>query len=152
VRYAAHGRVRFVEVAGLFGTYEDSFSSGVDPERVVTAGFELRPLFLGRFLLDYQFGNPYLDLALDSLGFEMGLYWPEPVGASMANRAGVVLGGALEVPILPHASGPWIGVRGGMRFDADAASAGATALPWQRTPYGLFTLSWHQVLPWGGSR
>ena len=85
-------------------------------------GVELRPLFIGRWLRGLEFGVPHLDLALDSLGLELGAFFAEPQGAARS-RPGLQAGLGLEVPFFPTASGPGSGPR--RRALSDAALGGA---------------------------
>ena len=76
--------MRYLETAGLFLTYEDGaiFGNAAEPVRVLAGGLELRPLFLGRWLTGRELGNARLDLALDSLGLELGGFFAQPQAGS----------------------------------------------------------------------
>jgi hypothetical protein len=147
-RAAAELRARYLDTAGLFLTYEDGapFGNGAEPVRVLAGGLELRPLFLGRWLTGHEIGNPRLDLALDSLGFELGGFFAQPKDEAFGQRPGLQAGLALELPILPRASGPWIGIHGGIRFSDNALGGGPTSDPADRAFYLSFTIAWHQIL------
>src|SRR5580692_3816490 len=44
-------RLRYLDTVGIFGGYEDGLSAtSSDPRRVLAMGFEIRPLFLARWL------------------------------------------------------------------------------------------------------
>ena len=79
-RGAVDFRVRYLDTVGVFFDYEDGsmFGHGAEPVRVLAGGLELRPLFLGRWLTGHEIGNARLDLALDSLGFELGGVFAQP--------------------------------------------------------------------------
>jgi hypothetical protein len=145
-RASAELRVRYLETGGLFFTYEDGFGDGAEPVRVLAGGLELRPLFLGRWLTGRELGNPRLDLAIDSLGFELGGFLAQPQGEVFGQRPGLQAGLGLELPLLPRASGPWIGVHGGIRFSDNALGGGPTSDPADRAFYLSITLSWHQIV------
>jgi hypothetical protein len=140
-------RLRYLETAGLFGAFEDCFSSTAsNPRRILSTGLELRPLFLARWLGGHEFGIPWLDLFLDSFGLEVGAFYEEPVGEAFGNRPGLQAGLGLEIPILPAASGPWIGVHGGLRWsDATLQEDSAAATP-DRSAFFTVTLAYHQLL------
>lgn len=141
-------RARYLETAGLFATYEDGalFGNGAEPVRVLAGGLEIRPLFLGRWLTGRELGSPRLDLALDSLGFELGGFLAQPQGATFGQRPGLQAGVALELPILGRASGPWIGLHGGIRFSDAALGGGPTSDPADRAFFLSITLAWHQIV------
>jgi hypothetical protein len=147
-RASAELRVRYLETAGLFATYEDGalFGNGAEPVRVLAGGLELRPLFLGRWLTGRELGIARLDLLLDSLGFELGGFLAQPQGASFGQRPGLQAGIGIELPFLEHASGPWIGLHGGIRFSDAALGGGPTSDPADRAFFLSMTLAWHQIV------
>jgi hypothetical protein len=140
-------RVRYIDTIGLFATYEDApvFGTSSDPRRVFSSGVELRPLFLGRWLTGREIASGRLDLAIDSIGIELGAVFAQPIGGEFPSRPGVQLGLGIELPFFASASGPWIGLHGGVRWsDAAIAGTGADA-PADRAMYLAITLSWHQL-------
>ncbi len=140
-------RLRYLESAGIFAAYEDGplVSSGAEPARVLAAGVELRPLFLYRWLEGHETQRAWLDLAIDSLGLEVAATWSQPAGTSFASLGGLQAGLGLEVPILPRATGPWIGLHGGVRWSDAALTSGAASSPDDRAAFVAITLAWHQV-------
>jgi hypothetical protein len=146
VRGTADLRLRYLDTIGVWGSYEDAavFSSGSDPKRLVAFGLELRPLFLARWLKGRELGWDRVDLAIDSLGVEIGPYFSQPVGGSFGDRPGLQLGGGLELPLLRGASGPWIGVHGGVRWSDAAIGGAALRGPADRAAFLSVTLAWHQ--------
>jgi len=141
-------RVRYLESAGLFFDYEEGsvFGHGAEPIRVLAGGLELRPLFLGRWLTGRESGIARLDLALDSLGFELGGFFAQAQGETLGQRPGLQAGLGIELPLLARASGPWIGFHGGVRFSDAALGGGPTNDPADRALFLSITLAWHQVL------
>ncbi len=141
-------RVRYLETAGLFATYEDGalVGSGVEPRRVLAGGFELRPLFLFRWLKGHETSHARLDLALDSLGFELGATFPQAAGSSFASRPGFQVGVGIELPILESATGPWIGLHGTIRWSDEALTSGVVQSDADREVCLALTLAWHQVI------
>ncbi len=141
-------RARYLETAGLFVTYEDGalVGSASDPLRVFAVGFELRPFFLYRRLQGLETRRARWDLLLDSIGLELGVVWGQPMGGSFASRPGVEAGLGIEVPILPAASGPWIGLHGGVRWSDGVLGSGFVQTAEDRAAYLSITLAWHQVI------
>ena len=147
-RAEAELRVRYLESAGIFATLEDAelVGSPSEPRGALVTGLELRPLFLFRWLKGHEVQRARFDLALDSIGLDLGAVFAQPAGTGFASRTGFELGLGLELPILEQASGPWIGVRGGLRWSdgaiGHAAAAGADAFQ----AVLAVTLAWHQIL------
>ena len=135
----------YLHTAGVYGRYDDSLGLQFEPTaRSVGAGVELRPLFLARFGGDLEQGPAYFDLFVDSLSIALGAY-----GAALSAddcsgtgldcwRVGVELGAGVELPLLPHADGPFIALRGGGRWPAGPRGAEATAID---RPGGMVSLS-----------
>jgi hypothetical protein len=140
-------RLRYLDTAGVFLSYEEGFgAASAEPERVIAAGFELRPLFLGRWLTGRELGLDRLDLLVDSLGLEIGVFLEQPPVGAFVDRPGLQLGAGLEVPILPRASGPWIGLHAGVRW-SDAALQGVPVMdPLDRALFLSLTVAYHQVV------
>ncbi len=147
-RAAGELRVRYLESSGIFATYEDASLIGSDsePSRVIAAGFDLRPLFLYRWLRGLEAHRARLDLAFDSIGLEMGVTASQPAGGALASRTGIQVGLGVEVPFEPHASGAWVELHGGMRWGTDALAVGTIRDPEDRSAYLTITLAWHQVI------
>ncbi len=139
-------RVRYLDSVGVYAAYEDAavLSSGAEPKRVVSFGLELRPLFLARWLQDREFGSPRVDLAIDSFGLELGTFFAQPIGGSLGDKPGLQLGVGLELPVFARASGPWIGLHGGVRWSDAALGEGTVRGPSDRAAYLSVTLAWHQ--------
>jgi hypothetical protein len=146
-RAAADLRLRYIWTAGVFATYEDGplFGSSSEPRRVFAGGIELRPLFLARWLQGWETGNAYLDMTLDSLGLELGAVFLEPVGRSFGSKPGLQAGLGLTVPVLPHATGPVIGIHAGARWSDSALGGRTLEGPSDRALYLQLTLGWQQV-------
>jgi hypothetical protein len=142
---AVDARLRYLDTAGVFVTYTEGFGGGAQPARALAFGIEMRPLFLGRWLRGFEIGVAHLDLLIDSFGIEIGAALLQPIGGQFGDRAALQVGIGLEVPILPRASGPWIGLHGGARLsDIGLAHDANDAL--ERSLYLTITLAWHQVV------
>jgi hypothetical protein len=140
-------RLRYLESIGIFAAYEDGplLSSQADPSRFVLAGAEVRPLFLFRWLKGHETSHPVLDLVLDSIGLELGAAFAQPPGMPFGSRPGVGVGLGFEVPMLGRASGPWLGLRGGLRWSEEAMATGTVRGADDRSVYAALTVAWHQV-------
>lgn len=141
-------RARYLETAGIFGTYEDGalLGSSSSPRRVVTAGLELRPLFLYRWLQGRETRRARFDLVIDSIGLELGLTWQQPQGGSFTTSPGLEVGLGLEVPLILDATGLWLAFHGGIRWSDESLTSGRVATADEREAYLSITLAWHQVV------
>lgn len=146
-RTALDLRFRYLDTIGVFVDYEDATLIGTpsEPRRVLSTGAELRPLFLGRWLTGRESGTGRLDLAVDSIGLELGAFFAQPIGASFGARPGIQAGVGIELPLFARASGPWIGLHGGVRWSDSAISGATVAGPSDRALYLAITLAWHQL-------
>lgn len=142
-RATIDGRIRYIEVLGLFGTYEDALGGAAEPERVVATGLEVRPLFLGRFLRGMGTGSAFFDLALDSIGLELGAAFVEPRGRTLGARPQLQAGLGFELPLFAKAQGLWLGAHGGARFGERAFDASSVDTPIDRALFLGLTLSYH---------
>lgn len=137
-------RVRYIEAVGLFVTYEDALGQErAEPARVLATGAELRPLFLGRWLKGLEGRSAWTNLAIDSLGFELGVAFAKARGAPFGDRPALQVGLGLEVPLLGEAAGPWAGAHGGMRFGEAAMNGASIEGPLDRAAFFAVTLAWH---------
>ena len=125
VRGSLDLRYRYMQTAGVFVTYEEGFGAGSEPLRVGVAGFELRPLFLGRYLSNLETLHPRLDMLLDSFALEIGGFVGQPAARNFADVAGLSFGVGFELPLLPRASGPFLALRGAVRWSREALSGAA---------------------------
>jgi hypothetical protein len=141
-------RLRYLETAGVFATYEDgpALRSGAEPRRVFATGLEVRPLFLFRWLKGHETSREFFDLLVDSMGIELGAAFVQPSGTSFQSRPALQAGLMVEVPLFGAASGPWLGIHGGGRWSDGALQDGTTAGPDDRSFYLSFSLAWHQVV------
>ncbi len=145
-RAALDLRARYFDMAGLFVTYEDAFSSTSSARRVVATGFELRPLFVARWVQGWHFGVPFTDLLLDSFGIELGVQWTQVGTAKIRSTPGFQFGIGLEAPLFGRATGLWLGVHGGLRWSNEALAQSTATSAFERASYFTFTLGWHQVV------
>jgi hypothetical protein len=141
-------RLRYLESAGLFASYEDGplLGSASVPERVLAAGLEVRPLFLARWLTGRETRRARVDLMLDSLGLELGAVLAQSATESFASRPGVQAGLGLEIPLLREATGPWFGLHAGVRWSEEALASGRDGDAADRGLFVAITLAWHEVI------
>lgn len=140
-------RLRYMQTAGIFATYEDGtwFGASSEPRRAIATGIELRPLFLARWFGGLHTGEPYTDLTIDSFAFELGAVFMQPEGSRFGSRPGLQAGLGLAVPIFPNASGPLVGLHGGCRWSDSALGGDPLRGPSDRALYLNVTLAWQQI-------
>lgn len=146
-RAGADLRLRYLQTAGLFATYEDGplLGSSAEPKRVVAFGLELRPLFLARWATDRELGLPRADLTIDSFALELGATFMQPDGARFGARPGLQAGIGLELPFFTTATGPLLGLHTGARWSDGALSGGPLGGPSDRSLYLAITIGWQQL-------
>ncbi len=139
-------RLRYLDTAGIWTSYEDAIvDAGSDPRRVLAAGFELRPLFLARWLVGRELDVPRLDLFFDSFGLELGMFFEQPSAGPFIATPGLQASVGLEVPILARTIGPWIAFHGGARWSDAALDGQPIAAPHDRALFLSVTLAYHQL-------
>lgn len=145
-----HVGLMYLSTAGPYFRYVESFGDDDAAfDRVLAAGLELRPLFLGRYALDLAQGPAHLDLFLDSFALVIGAQWEAPLGRAFEGNPGLELGASIEVPILPSASGPYLGLLGLARFGAGEIAGTSSRDFLERGSSLVLTLAWHQVFDAG---
>lgn len=146
IRLSAH----YFYMAGIYASYGRAWTEASSPQQhgdIAVVGLDVRPGFLPRWSLDLQRGPALLDLMLDSLSLAAGVYWGRtqsespwgsaPTGASDWTR-GFEASLGFGVPLLARATGPWLELRAGGRWNNGERS---TDHPW-----GVQVLfSWHQL-------
>ena len=145
---AADVAARYLCTAGVFVHYADAIGTrGPRVERSIAAGVELAPLFLARYANNLEGGPPRLDLLLDSIAFGVGAFWAAPPHGAFGATPGLELSLGLAIPILPRATGPFLRVRGALRWrDADLAPGPESASFIDRGALLSITLGWHHVV------
>src|SRR5579859_5604958 len=148
LRAVVEMRLRYLESAGVFVAYEEGalLGSGADAARVLAGGFELKPVFLFRWLRGHETGAARLDLVLDSIGLELGTFLFQPVGHGFGSEAGLQAALGVELPLLERASGPWVALRGGLRWANQATSGSSLRDVTEASSFLTFTLAWHQIV------
>lgn len=138
-------RALYLSSAGVYARYTEGFDGPTPIARTLGFGVEFRPLFLGRYLQDLERGPAHLDLFADSLSLTLGTWWGAPRSRPFDRTPGFEFGASVELPILPDATGPHVGVGGTLRFtdfqgSRDVVEQGSMILLW---------LSWHQMIGTG---
>ncbi|MCC6556918.1 MAG: hypothetical protein IT372_28530, partial [Polyangiaceae bacterium] len=86
------------------------------------------------------------DLALDSIALGVGAFWDAPRGLGLRAEPGRELSLSLSLPVLADATGPFLGVRGALRWrPPDLAGRGTGDLV-DRGALLTITLGWHHVI------
>jgi len=144
---AVGGAALYLSTAGIYVHYTDALGTDAPlVSRSVATGLHLQPLFVGRYGLNLERGPAFLDLVVDSLAFELGAFWSEPRRASWDVHPGLEAALGVALPFLPRASGPYLGVRGALRWRPTDFTAGS---PGNAVDHGAvlsLTLGWHQVV------
>jgi hypothetical protein len=141
---AALGRALFFETAGLYVAYTDALGrEGAPLPRSVGLGVTMRPLFIPRWALDLERGPAFLDLTLDAISFDLGVLWWARSDGSLSDRPGMEAALGTEAPLLGKANGPFLGVRGALRWRG-AELAGPVEQPLE--PVVFLTLAWHAII------
>ncbi len=154
VRPSIELRARYLSMAGLFVTYEESFGQRTSPARLVATGVELRPLFVARWFQGLESGRPTLDLLVDSFGLELGAFFAQPASGAFGARMGLQAGLGLELPLFGEGEGLFLTAHGGGRFSDGALYAAPIAPPSggvepERAAYFTLGLSWHEIVQAG---
>lgn len=136
----------YLDTAGLYLHYTDALGSDAAVARSLATGVHFQPLFLARYASDLEHGPPHLDLLLDSVALGIGAFWSAPRGDSLASTPGLEVALSIAFPLLPDATGPYLGLRGALRWRAADlhGTTGADAL--ERGAFLALTLRWHHVL------
>ncbi|WP_437602837.1 hypothetical protein WMF28_14540 [Sorangium sp. So ce590] len=143
---SAHGAAAYLSTAGLYAHYTDALGAqGATVARSIAGGVFIQPLFLARYARNLELGTPWLDLFIDSVALGVGSFWESSPGAGLAPEPGVELSLSLDVPLLGHATGPFLGVRGALRWRGSELAGGVSPRDEQRALVSV-TLSWHHVV------
>lgn len=137
-------RLRYLQSTGFFATYEEGFG-GSSPQRLCAFGMELRPLFLGRWLTGLELGKAYPDLFIDSFALEIGAFFAGPEGGAFGDRWGLQFGAGLELPFFPRASGLWLSLHVGGRWDRSTFAGREPISADERSLYVSVLLTWQQI-------
>lgn len=137
----------YLSTAGVYGYYTDALGSkGASVARSIAVGAELRPLFLGRFARGLENGPPRLDLFIDSFALGVGTFWHVARGEGIVADPGLEIALSMDFPFFEDATGPFLGVRGALRWRATDLTGRGEGDFIDRGAMLSVTLAWHQVL------
>jgi hypothetical protein len=137
----------YLSTAGIYAHYTDALGS--DAPRVtrsISAGVHLQPLFLARLAVNAERGPAFFDLLVDSFAFELGAVWSAPRRMPLDEHPGLEAALALALPLFPRATGPFIGLRGALRWRPLDFVAGPPSTAIDRGAVLSLTLGWHHVV------
>jgi len=145
--FVARASAVYVATAGVYVGYADTFGQrDARFDRSIAAGISLKPLFWARFANAAETGPARLDLFIDSLAIELGAFWAAPHGHALESSPGLELALGLGFPLFSEASGPFIEVRGALRFRSADLSGRADADLGERGALLSLTIAWHQIV------
>jgi hypothetical protein len=137
----------YLQTAGLYAHYTDALGAeGPAVMRSLAVGALVTPLFLARYSKDLEHSGPYPDMLLDAVGLEVGAFWDAPRGGRLGPIPGIEIAAVASIPLFPRASGLFLGLRGALRFRADAMDGRAPGDALDRGAVLSVTLSWHQLV------
>ena len=148
----------YLSTAGVYVHYTDAAGSDRPAvTRSISAGVHLQPLFLARGGINAERGPAFVDLLIDSFAFELGAVWtatrppspgpPPGPQASWDDHPGLEAALAIGLPLFARATGPYVGLRGALRWrPVDFVAGGPPTSIVDRGAVLSLTLGWHQVL------
>jgi hypothetical protein len=144
---AASVTLLYLSTVGIYVDYTDALGSeSPRVARSLAVGVHFAPLFLARGARNWETGGPYFDLLVDSLAFELGTFWAAPSRSTWDEQPGLEVALGMALPILPRSSGPFLGLRGALRWRATDFVAGTPGSALERGAVLSVTFGWHQVL------
>jgi hypothetical protein len=92
-------RARYLDMAGIFLSYDNA--PGASRFDGLSLGIDLRPLMFARIFSDWEQGPRFLDLMVDSIGFDFGTAWMRP-GDAWGNGSGFawLFGAGIDFPLV----------------------------------------------------
>jgi hypothetical protein len=130
----------YLHTVGVAMQYDDLLGSSEAVARTLSGAVEIRPLFIGRFSRNLEQGPAHLDLLLDSFGLLLGAWGSferDPGCGRRCGAHGMEFGAGIQVPFLPQASTPYLGLRAVVRWTLSDLDAAHPTPP----PIGLLTLT-----------
>ena len=117
---AAGASAHYLSTAGVYVLYAGvpgRATSGVSES--VALGVDVSPVFLARYAKNLEHLSPFVDLLLDSIGFELGALWDSSrsEGWTVSRRPGAELAVSLAVPLMARATGLYLALHAGVRWN-----------------------------------
>ena len=106
----------YFSMLGTYVCYVDALGGGPAFERTLAIGVDLRPAFIPRWAENLEQGPGWLDLTLDSISVALGAFWQQPRDGRFGAQQGLEGSAGLGLPLSSGASGPWLRVRGLLRW------------------------------------
>lgn len=128
LRASAH----YFSIAGVYASGRIKAGAESAPS-LFGLGVDLRPLFVPRWAKGYETGPGLLDLTLDSLSLSLGAFWAQRIADAPEPNRGFDAQLGFGVPLLATAAGPWLEVRGALRYPDGG----------KREEAVIFMLTWH---------
>ena len=146
-RASARLSMHYFWMAGLAVGYADALGSDQRPERDLSVGVDLRPLFIPRWSNDLTRGPALLDLTLDSLSLGAGGFWAQPQDGDFGSERGFVASAGIGIPLLARARGPWFEARAVARWPSRSGDPSPRA-----EGSALILIGWHELVQTGIAR
>jgi hypothetical protein len=142
----ARAAIAYLATAGVYAHYIDALGASSAPaSRSFASGIFLQPMFLGRYAKNLENGPARLDLFVDSVALGVGAFWEAGSQAGSDRNPGLELSISVDLPLFSEAQGPFLGLRGALRW-RDTELAGADSGHDEQRMLLSLTLSWHQTL------
>ena len=141
VRGAARLSAHYFYSIGAYASYRNAFCGEPAARQLVSAGVDLRPVFIPRWVANLQQGPRLLDLFVDSISLGIGASWQRPTGGAFGERHGLEASLGFGLPLFATAQGLWLETRGMIRWLEGAGNDDR-----ETAPSLLLTLSWHELV------
>jgi hypothetical protein len=106
----------YFSMLGTYVCYADALGGGADFDRTLAIGVDLRPAFIPRWAENLEQGPGWFDLTVDSISVALGAFWHQPPDGRFGAQQGLEGSAGLGLPLSSGASGPWLRVRGTLRW------------------------------------
>jgi len=106
----------YFSMLGTYVSYTDALGAGAAVDRTVAVGIDLRPAFIPRWAEDLEQGPGWFDLTVDSMSVALGAFWQQPHGRRFGEQQGLEGSAGVGFPLSSGASGPWLRIRGTLRW------------------------------------
>jgi hypothetical protein len=121
--------VSYLSTSGLRLHHADSkfcFGAAAHDRSDTAIDFELRPLFLARWIQAMEAGPALLDLTLDSFMLGLGVFWENDRSTTYLLRGTELITG-FGVPLFANSNGPWLRATAALRLTEGSSFSTHTA-------------------------